>query len=517
MKAPLTATIVAQLDIGSKPVLQIKDGKVVFAKTGEPNPSRTPYIVFDADQNAPVGFGVKIAQRTKSYIVQRRIDARVFKIKVGNVSDFTSLDQARLRARELVNEAKATGQNPVVRRRQLADVVVAANLTLPEVMALYRDQLTSRAQPAKGSSLNNFDLAARRLARPELGLATVPLGNLLDSRVVAAFDRLANSPRTRVANPGKYGTIRTTAEQTFRWAGRAVRFAMDAERRRSDQARTQPSLVVNPIDSLHIGEKFRAPKQLEEHYKVTGARNPMSTEDGTLGRFLDALMRRRRVLDKRTGCDYLLLTLLWGMRRSEAAPLRWLDLLSDSDRHTSSFVDMELRYVHLHDTKNRTTHDLPLGPIGYEILSQRLALRDQVPSHRRAWVFPARSAQARQGHYLDSKVLLGGIAGDAGLTRRNPIGEVVSAGRTHDLRRTFGLVAADTTASELMVKRLLNHRRFGNVTSRYVEWSDGHVASAMAKIQRAIILTSKEAATALLPVDPASNSLLIERHEPAQP
>lgn len=511
MKMKLTGSIVAQLQIGTKPILHIKDGKVALAKVGQPNPSHTPYIVFDAEQDSPVGFGVKVAQRNKTYVIQRRVGKRVIKIKVGNVTDFISLDQARLRARELVNEAMASGQNPVVTRRHLAEVVVAASLTLVEAMALYRDHLTSRAKPAKLSTLNNFDLAARRIARPELALASVPLGTLLDERVLAAFDRLANSKRTRVAQPSKYDTIRTTAEQTFRWAGRAVRFVMAAERRRCEQTRTPPSLMINPIDALVVGERFRGPRQLEEHYKVTGVRNPMSTEDGTLGRFLDALMRRRRVDDKRTGCDYLLLTLLWGMRRSEAAPLRWGDLITPEERHTCSFVDMQLRYVHLHDTKNRTTHELPLGPVAYEILSQRLLVRDQLPSKRRMWVFPARSAKASKGHYLDSKVLLGGIAADAGLTRKNPAGEVVSAVRTHDLRRTFGLVAADTTASELMVKRLLNHRRFGNVTDKYMEWSDGHLATAMAKIQRAIILTSNEAALALLPVDPQSNSLLMTK------
>lgn len=511
MKMKLTGTIVAQLQIDTKPILHIKDGKVALAKTGQPNPEKTPYIVFDAEQDSPIGFGVKVARRNKTYVIQRRVGERVIKIKVGNVTDFISLDQARLRARELVNEAMQTGQNPVVMRRHLADVVVAASLTLPEAMALYRDHLTSRAQPAKPSSLKNYDLAVRRICRPELGLATVPLGTLLDQRVVAAFDLLANSRRTRVAQPGKYSTIRTTAEQTFRWAGRAVRFVMEAERRRCEQTRAEPSLRVNPIDALTHGERFRRPKQLEDLYKASGVRNPMSTEDGTLGRFLDALMRRRRVDDKRTGCDYLLLTLLWGMRRSEAAALRWADLITAEERHTSSFVDMQLGYVHLHNTKNGMTHDLPLGPVATEILSQRLLLRDQVPAKRRMWVFPARSAKARQGHYLDSKVLLGGIAADAGLTRRSPVGEVVSAIRTHDLRRTFGLVAADTTSSEIMVKRLLNHRRFGNVTDKYMEWSEAHVANAMAKVQRAIVLTSAEAAKALLPVDASSNSLLLSK------
>lgn len=53
------------------------------------------YIVFDSNQKSPVGFGVRIGAKSKTYIIQRKIGGRVIRTKVGNVSDFDSIIAAR--------------------------------------------------------------------------------------------------------------------------------------------------------------------------------------------------------------------------------------------------------------------------------------------------------------------------------------------------------------------------------------------------------------------------------------
>lgn len=71
-----------------------------------------------------MGFGVKVSLTKKTYVIQRRVpsDARdvkedkkpssVLKVKVGNVSGYPRLDQAREAARVLVQTMSATKRNP---------------------------------------------------------------------------------------------------------------------------------------------------------------------------------------------------------------------------------------------------------------------------------------------------------------------------------------------------------------------------------------------------------------------
>ncbi|HBU8028882.1 TPA: integrase, partial [Klebsiella pneumoniae] len=108
MKTTLNqAFIINKLSINVKPELS-SSGKVVF----EANPDQKPYIVFDDHRDSPVGFGVKVSLTKKTYVIQRRVassdrnvsegkkPSSVLKVKVGNVSDFPSIDQAREAARQ---------------------------------------------------------------------------------------------------------------------------------------------------------------------------------------------------------------------------------------------------------------------------------------------------------------------------------------------------------------------------------------------------------------------------------
>lgn len=86
-------------NLSVKPEL-CSSGKVVF----EAKPDQKPYIVFDDHRNSPAGFGVKVSVAKKNYVIQRRVassdrnvsegkkPSSVLKVKVGNVSDFPSID-----------------------------------------------------------------------------------------------------------------------------------------------------------------------------------------------------------------------------------------------------------------------------------------------------------------------------------------------------------------------------------------------------------------------------------------
>lgn len=459
--------------------------------------------MFDTNQDAPTGFGVKVGQRL-TFVLQRRAGKKVVKVKVGNVTDFDSLDAARRRAKELALQIEDTGENPntVAKAKADREEVTAAKMTLAKAFALYRNHLVNRQRPAKESSLKNYDLAGRRLERAGVELSNRTLGWLAKNgkAIVDAFDALANSPRpphpnlknkpARVPKKAKPGEgIRTAAEQTFRWASAATRFVIDMEVATAAMESREPSIARNPFDLLKTQERFRDRIELEKAYAKSAARNPLSIQDGTLARFLNAVWDRRQVENYKTACDYLLLTLLWGTRRGEAAPLMWRDQITAEQAKMASWVDLDKRVVHFHDTKNHSDLDLPIAPGAYEILTQRREGKIQIPKHQRRWVFPARSSRAVQGHYLDSKAILTGLRKTA----------KIDILRTHDLRRTFGSVAESMT-SYAIVKRLLNHKSLSDPTERYTKPEEPRVVEAMARIERAMLETAPMVATALLPL-----------------
>ena len=116
-----------------------------------------------------------------------------------------------------------------------------------------------------------------------------------------------------------------SCELTFNDAARAVEKVIEDERKQEALGVRKAVLTYNPFNALREHKMFRSTLDLEKHYARARVRNPMSDE--WLGRVLKALVGRRHMANGNfaVGVDYLLLTLLWGMRRSESAQLRWFD------------------------------------------------------------------------------------------------------------------------------------------------------------------------------------------------
>lgn len=473
MKTTLSqAFIINKLSIGVKPTLN-HAGKVVF----EANPEHKPYIVFDDHRDSPVGFGVKVSLTKKTYVIQRRVSSgdrsvsegkkpsSVLKVKVGNVSDFPNIDQAREVARQLVQTMIATKRNPNRIKRETE----ASELTISEVFAQYRNHLMGRSKPAKPNTLNVLSKAENRLSE----WSGLRVKDLTGNEILRKFDEIASRART-------------AAEQTFRWANVAVKHAIEIEAGNAQTQQRQPSLSYNPFSILKVQKKFRTRSELEDSYKAKGVRNPLSPKD-TLGRFLTALHNKRSF--NRLGCDYLLLTVLLGARKEETASLCWRELLTDEDARTTSYVDLHNRVVRFYDTKNRNDHELPICDAAKRILEDRrdIVLDVETRPERRRWVFPARSSRSKVGHYSDSKSLREYLCLEA---------DIVKLGM-HDLRRTFGRVAEELT-SYAVVKRLLNHRNTTDPTERYAVPDEERVFEALQRIELHMLMTAPKLYNTLL-------------------
>ena len=135
------------------------------------------------------------------------------------------------------------------------------------------------------------------------------------------------------------------------------------------------------------------------------------------------------------GRDYILLLLFTGLRRKEAAGLRW------------SEVDFERRIICLPSAriKTRSAVNLPMTDFVADLLIARRQLGDA------DFVFPSRETHIR------------GSAWTKRLRKRTGLEFCV-----HDIRRTFATVAESTDIAWLALKALLNHSSGSNITASYV-------------------------------------------------
>jgi integrase len=429
MKTELTLALIKSLTLDKKPV-KVDNGKIIF----EENPRGEPYFVFDAAGGAPLGFGVKVAKK-KTFVVQRKVEGKTFRATLGSVAEFLTLkdglEQARAKAAAMGAEIRTKQVNPNVEARKQS----LSELTLGEAFAKYRTYITTReVRPAKPGTLKVFDRAVRKFE----GWKDRKIRELVSDEITDKFQE------------GK--AYATSNEQSFRTAYTVVKRAVDVETLEAAVARRDPLLIANPFTIVRMSGLYRGKKEVERARHDNKIRNPLTPSE-TLGKFLEALWAKRLSRENKVGCDYLLLTLLTGARKSECANLKWAELLTESERLVNSWVDLDQGKAFFYKTKNGQDHLLPLGPCAVELLRKRQeeaaeALGSREGTHAaRKWVFPARSRQNKAGHYKDAQDLLGRIREIAGipvLTR-------------HDLRRSFGSVLTELEVPDSIQKRFMNH------------------------------------------------------------
>lgn len=469
MKTTLSQELVLRLSIDSKPVAKDEAGNLKC----EDNPSHAPYLLFDEHRSSPVGFGVKVSAKKKTYIIQKKVNGRVIKSKVGDVRELR-LVQAREKASVLARQIKESGENPNVTSRRRS----ASDITLGDVMERYRSHLVGRAKPARPNTLKVFDRARRDFE----DWKDRKLRSLNSNEIVTRFD-------------GRAAKFRTATEQIFRWASVSVEHAIKIEALNAQLRGEQPEFRGNPFQILSLTDRYRDRRQLEFERESSGTRNPLSARE-TLGKFLEALWSKRRTNNNHTGCDYLLLMLLWGCRKSEHAPLVWGKAVPRGSERSVSHVDFDQGHVFFYQTKNGRNHKLPLtrGAEALLRLRQETAAEETLQhgfdDKRRKFVFPAKSKRSTTGHYSDAQDLLGRLRDEAKLARLT----------RHDLRRTFGRICDEIGVPKTVTKRLLNHAK-SEVTDFYTEPEWQYVKDWLQKLEDAVLMTAPNVYNALRPAD----------------
>jgi hypothetical protein len=141
-------------------------------------------------------------------------------------------------------------------------------------------------------------------------------------------------------------------------------------------------------------------------------------------------------LENRTLRDYLLLILLSGLRRQEAATLRWEQ------------VNLTAKTMKILDTKNHEPHTLPLSNFLYDLLKQRKL------NQTNEYVFRGKGVA---GHIIEPRRQMAIVTKATGILFT-----------VQDLRRTFITIAESLDIPAYALKRLMNHKMSNDVTAGYI-------------------------------------------------
>lgn len=343
------------------------------------------------------GFAVRVGVDSKVYIAEGKIANRTVRVTIGKHGVFTA-EEARNQARiHLGQIAQGIHPNEVARQERLKHVTLEQAFT-------------------------DF-LAARKGLKPlTVRDYTRHFNNAFkDWRKRLLTDISKDMVARRHADLGHVSP--SSANQAMRFLRSLFNFAIG----RYEDAKGLSVIPHNPVARL---------SQTRAWYRVPRRQTVIKAHE--LGAWF------RAVLDPTLSAgpqgvlvrDYLLLVMLTGLRREEAARLEW--------KH----VDLTGRTLTVPDTKNHEDHTLPLSDFLTELLQKRQE------DATREFVFASDGAK---GYLVEPRKFMAKVSEISGVSFT-----------LHDLRRTFITVAESLDIPAYALKRLLNHKMHQDVTAGYI-------------------------------------------------
>jgi len=370
------------------------------AKLPAPTATGEPVLYWCAELR---GFGVRCSgsSNTRTYIAQRDLPGG--KTRRVTIAACNEMGLA---------EAREVARGMLVDMRRGIDPKAKSAGTLQQTLAAY---LASNKE-IKPRTREIYELLVRLHLAPWQGRA-------LASITPADVDHMHRAIAAKVAKRGQHSghTVANDAVCLFRllynWA-----------------ARRDDDLPRNPV-------RLRG----SEWHKVTPRRRPIAPEH--LAAWYAAVMALPPL-----GRDYLLLTLFTGMRRREAAALRWEE------------VDFNTRVIKLpaHRAKAGRPLDLPMTDFVRDLLVARRALGNA------NFVFPS---YARGGYIKDPRAWQDAVCASAGIEFN-----------IHDLRRTYLTVAESCEISVFALKALVNHSLGAGITESYIKMTADRLREPAQKV-----------------------------------
>lgn len=361
---------------------------------GIPSPANGQGFYRDAELK---GFGLRVGCASKVYFAEGKVNNRTVRVTIGKHGVFTA-EQARNQARVILGQiAKGTNPNEASREAR------AKRITLEEA---FTDFL---------------------LARKNLSPLTVRDYQQDLERHFGDWRRKQLTDITKDMVERRYHLL---GEHSPSQANRAMRFLrslLNFAIGRYEDAKGIAILADNPVRRL---------SQTRAWYRIPRRQTVIKAHE--LGAWFRAVMDESNCKGPSAATlrDYLLLVILTGLRREEAASLRWED------------VDLVGRTLTVRHTKNHEDHTLPLSDFLLELLHGRKA------DAFNDYVFPG---GGRKGYINEPRKFMNRITAATNIKFT-----------LHDLRRTFITVAESLDIPAYALKRLLNHKMSNDVTAGYI-------------------------------------------------
>jgi integrase len=372
------------------------------------------------------GFAARIYPSGKKvFVAQVRVGRFQRRVKIGAYGPYT-VERARILAGDIIRAA-AEGRDPQREKSEAKQALTVAELC-DEYLGAARAGLvmTRFKRPKRPATVSIDEGRVARHLNPLIG--AIPARDLRRADVQRMADGIAKGKTAGIFKGKPRGRAVVTGG-----AGTAARVVellggiySWAEKR---------ELVPGP-NPVHGVETARG----EPKDRVLSA-----AELQALGTVIDAS-------EAVMAAAAVKLIALTGLRREEASGLRW------------SEIDLTGCYLRLETTKTgRSTR--PIGKPACDVLQSLPRLSDQ-------WVFPNRSGTGR----AELKASIAELFDAAGLTDA----------RSHDLRRTFGSIAADEGYGDATIAELLGHSRRGVTQRHYIRRPDSALIAAADRVSRRI-------------------------------
>lgn len=361
---------------------------------------------------------------SKTFVVYRRINNQPTRTKIGNYPDL-SPEQARNQAEILIGQI-ASGVDPQAEKRDKQ----ARQITLN---TCFEDFFTAKQHRLKPKTLYDY----QRIRESAFGdwqskrILTIQKNTILQRHQQLSEKR------------GK-----AYADLSMRFLQAVINLAIH----RYEDSKGAPLIRDNPVAVLSKAHAWNRQTRRDTYIKEHELSGWFSVVQQLKADPLDTVAH--------TVSDYLQVLLLTGLRRQEAAKLKWLD------------IDFKDRTIKIPDTKNHETHVLPLGNYLLELLTTR---QEKIAAE---FVFPG---NGKTGHLMDPRKHIKHIIEQSGTTFK-----------LHDLRRTFATYAARIGIVGYGLKDLLNHKMTHDVTAGYIAFNVERLREPMQKIEDYILNAAKQ-------------------------
>lgn len=346
------------------------------------------------------GFGIRITSGgTKAFFIEKRIDNKLRRITIGQYPALT-VEQARKEAQKLLGQI-ATGIDPLAEKQ-------TARIKGVTLKSVFTDYLKAR-KTLKPNTLYDYQRVMRE-----------------------AFSDWQNKPLADISKDmisKRHSKLGENSQARANLAMRVLRAIFTFASGEYEDAKGRSLFLENPVKRLsHTRAWFRV------HRRTTIIK---SNELPLWYKALHELQDLRSYGKSAAVRDYLLLILFTGLRREEAAQLKWQQ------------VDFNNKALTVLETKNHLPHTLPLSDFLYELLKNRY-----IETGKGEFVF---QGSGKGGYIVEPRKVMEKITHASGVSFT-----------LHDLRRTFITIAESLDIPAYALKRLLNHKMNQDVTAGYI-------------------------------------------------